>query len=436
MHTSSANGTARISFWPRVREFAVPPAMIENATARRELGDWGGACAAAGFDPEVDLRAVARTHGRETVRQIRSDLRHLAPDLLRWHLPRVAPDGLLRPGLTLTLARYPAAGPGPLHLVARTAPAWAEGGQRVELALWDGTLTDPAARRHPHPHPDRRFRLDLHRHLWDARRYAELGLRSGTLTAPLERWAAEAALLRTADGLPPDTPVAVRLSHRRHLLLSADGATGPLASTVGHPLLPDAATRLPPDVALLRAGRVDPDRLHPLVAAALAPGYRPPEPVRSEADAPLLIDCRGARHRIAVVDGVLTALDHDPVQLRREELLMALSGTPVPCLQAIDRAHRRPEDLDAIRLRLDHGDRVGALTAVHRLLGAAGPSREGPLADALAADTLRRIDHGLYRAGLSCSTPAPSAPDTRPNRRLTRPGSRDRHRARHAMPLR
>ena len=60
------------------------------------------------------------------------DLRHLAPELLRWHLPRGGPDGLLRPGLTVALARYP----GGLHLVARTAPAWADAGQRVELALW------------------------------------------------------------------------------------------------------------------------------------------------------------------------------------------------------------------------------------------------------------------------------------------------------------
>ena len=44
--------------------------------------------------------------GRELAARIRADLRHLAPDLLRWHLPRVAPDGLLRPGLTVSLARY------------------------------------------------------------------------------------------------------------------------------------------------------------------------------------------------------------------------------------------------------------------------------------------------------------------------------------------
>ncbi|MBZ4324407.1 hypothetical protein JNW98_34460, partial [Streptomyces sp. SCA2-4] len=133
-----------LSFWPRVREFAVPAPVIETATARRHAGDWAGACAVAGVDVDLDLKAAARAHGRDLAARIRADLRRLAPDLLRWHLPRIAPDGLLRPGLTLTLARYttresggsPA---GSVHLVVRTPPAWAGAGQRVGLALWDGS---------------------------------------------------------------------------------------------------------------------------------------------------------------------------------------------------------------------------------------------------------------------------------------------------------
>src|SRR6266568_4497052 len=107
MRTPITNGDdPRLSFWQRVREFAVPPSMIETATARRCAGDWAGACAAAGFDVDVDVGALARRHGRELAARVRDDLRHLAPDLVRWHLPRVAPDGLLRPGLTIALARY------------------------------------------------------------------------------------------------------------------------------------------------------------------------------------------------------------------------------------------------------------------------------------------------------------------------------------------
>ena len=104
MATHPADGDPFLSFWLRVREFAVPPSMIETATARRRAGDWAGACAAAGID--FAPRTPSRTHGRELAARVRADLRHLAPDLLRWHMPRIAPRGLLRPGLTIALARY------------------------------------------------------------------------------------------------------------------------------------------------------------------------------------------------------------------------------------------------------------------------------------------------------------------------------------------
>lgn len=219
MLPSTAYADSRLSLWQRVRAYAVPPSMIELATGRRAAGDWAGACAAARIDVDLDLRSVARAHGRELTARLRADLRHLAPDLLRWHMPRIAPDGLLRPGLTLTLARYGGAGrAGPLRLVARTPPAWADAGQRISLALWD-----PAGARtggHPHPHPSRRYRLDLHRHLWDARRAAELRDRSGAggptppdadpqgLAPPghgcaVGRWAAEAGILLAAEGAAP-----------------------------------------------------------------------------------------------------------------------------------------------------------------------------------------------------------------------------------------
>src|SRR5690349_8878622 len=103
MHSDAVTGDTRRTFWQRVREFAVPRSMIESATARRHAGDWAGACAAARIDVDLDLKATARSAGAELAARIRSDLRHLAPDLLRWHMPRIAPAGLLRPGLTITL---------------------------------------------------------------------------------------------------------------------------------------------------------------------------------------------------------------------------------------------------------------------------------------------------------------------------------------------
>ena len=148
MHSHFAMGeSSRLLFWSYVREFAVPPSMIESATVRRSAGDWAGACAAANVDVDFHPRTVSRSHGREFAVHIRTELRHLAPDLLRWHMPRIAPDGLLRPGVTISLARYETA-EAAVHLVARTPPAWADAGQRISLALWDES---PGAGIHPHP---------------------------------------------------------------------------------------------------------------------------------------------------------------------------------------------------------------------------------------------------------------------------------------------
>ncbi|MGW1428273.1 hypothetical protein ACWD6K_06605 [Streptomyces sp. NPDC002431] len=455
MRTSDVETDPRLSFWRCVREFAVPPSVIETATARRRVGDWAGACAAAGIDIDLTPRAVARVHGREFAALLRDDLRHLAPDLLRWHLPRTAPRGLLRPGLTLSLARYATGGPGPVrpvHLVVRTPPAWADAGQRISLALWDSAAPGTDARRHPHPRPNPRFRLDLHRHLWDARRAGELRTRSGTdvteavpdrvravvpdeLHCATGRWAAEAEILLRAEGRSAGT-VAVRLGARQRLLLELvaerDG-TGPPVPRIASaapdpgggtgrtpPVLPDAATWVLPDLDLLRTGAIEADRLHPLVLAALLPG-RPAAPPARRPDppgAPRTVECRGALHRIGLVDGVLSPLDHDPVELRREELLVALTGTPLPCLRAIDEAHRRPDCLPGVRERLDHGDITGALAVVEGLLGPGAVLRGGELRDELETAARRRITYGLYRAGLAEGPPR--ALYHRPGRRRPR----------------
>ncbi|MCF2532546.1 hypothetical protein [Yinghuangia soli] len=455
MHPWTAIGdSSRLSFWLRVREYAVPPTVIETATVRRQAGDWAGACAAAGIDIDLDLRLLARTHGGELAARVRSDLRHLAPDLLRWHMPRIAPDGLLRPGVTVPLARYAEPDPArrarahghgrdcacdrgrprdrgrPVHLVVRTPPAWAAAGQRMSLALWDGSRDGgliAAPRAHPQPRPHRRFRFDLHRHLWDARRTGELRVRSGAA----DRWPAEAAILLAAEEHPPG-PVAVRVGARRRMVLDVRSAVlRPVvpADRAGLlPTLPDAASRVVPDLELLHAGLLDAAQLHPLVASALVPGYAAPAPPGDEGGGPQpgagprIVDCRGARHRIGFVDGALAALDHDPGELRREEMLVALTGTPLPCLQAIDAAHRNPECLTGVRERLDHGDITGALAVVESLLGPDAVLRDGPLRDVLEEALAGRIRYGMFRAGLGAARPNP-APD-RANRRAARAHAR------------
>ncbi|WP_128433898.1 hypothetical protein [Streptomyces cyaneus] len=456
MSTQIANGDSRLSelsFWPRVREFAVPASMIETATARRLAGDWAGACAAAGIDVDLNLRSVARDYGRDVAARVRADLRHLAPDLLRWHMPRIAPDGLLRPGLTLALARYDGVGRGggrPLQLVVRTPPAWADAGQRISLALWGGPRAgaavgdEDASCRHPHPRPNRRFRLDLHRHLWDASRAGELRVRSGGIhgfqglqgfrgfqgfqgfqgargaTFPssrcaVDRWADEARILLRAEGRS-EGAVLVRLGGRHRLVLEllGDSELRISATTKGRasalPVLPDAATWVLPDLELLRNGAIEAGRLHPLVASALVPDHAPPSrparPTRpslteDRAGQPRLVECRGDRHRIGLVGGVLAPLDHDPAEIRREELLAALTGTPLPCLQAIDEAHRHPACLPDVRERLCHGDTAGALAVVEGLLGPDAVLRDGALRDELEAAARQRITYGLFRAGLA-----------------------------------
>ncbi|MFE3939952.1 hypothetical protein ACFXPJ_40960, partial [Streptomyces goshikiensis] len=107
---------------------------------------------------------------------------------------------------------------------------------------------------------------------------------------------------------------------------------------------------------------------------------------------------------------VLAPLDHDPAEIRREELLVALTGTPLPCLQVIDAAHRRPDCLAGVRERLGHGDTAGALAIVESLLGPEALLREGPLRDELESAAQRRITYGLFRAGLAGAEPGP-APD-------------------------
>ncbi|MEV8068393.1 hypothetical protein AB0P32_20025 [Streptomyces sp. NPDC085995] len=434
----------RLLMWQRVREYAVPPSMIEIATARRAVGDWAGACAAARIDVDLDLRAVRDRHGTDLLHRLRADLRRLAPDLLRWHMPRIAPDGRLRPGLTLCLARYPQPGSAPLQLVVRTPPAWADAGQRMSLALWEETGDGSAGRRplshpHPHPHPERRFRLDLHRHLWDSGRCAELARRCGahgqTCAPPgpsapsgpppghdswaVQRWATEAELLLRAEGRTRGA-FTVRLGARSRAVLELVAPDDshvptfrPLRETLppqeiaALPVLPEAAARVLPDLELLRAGLITPGRLHPLVAPALAAyGREPVAATASEPGDPHRVECRGEVHRIALRDGVLTAVDHDPAQLRREELLVAFGGPPLPCLRAIDAVHRSPEALPAVRERLGHGDVAGALAVVEGLLGPDAVLRDGPLRTELESAAARRIDHGLFRSGLVAEHPA------------------------------
>ena len=97
----------------RIRRYAVPGWMIERATERRLAGDWRGACAAANVDVTFDLPEIADRCGDDIAAALEDDLRHLAPDLLRWHLPRVLGGrSTLATDRTVVLARYRPKAPG------------------------------------------------------------------------------------------------------------------------------------------------------------------------------------------------------------------------------------------------------------------------------------------------------------------------------------
>ncbi|MFE3760892.1 ankyrin repeat domain-containing protein [Streptomyces sp. NPDC059104] len=166
--------------WLRVRRYAVPAWMIERATRHRLAGDWRAACAAASVEIGFDPAALASRHGAAVADAVTEDLRHLAPDLLRWHLPRVqggrttlapsrrvllasyAPDGGPRRGRGVPVLHVTTFGmvDGPQRLRLECAPLSPDhtAGSRIDWTTEDWTAA---------------------RHFWDVRRTAELRSRYG-----------------------------------------------------------------------------------------------------------------------------------------------------------------------------------------------------------------------------------------------------------------
>lgn len=271
----------------RVRPVDVPAGMIAAATGRRLAGDVAGACAAARVDLDLDLVAVAREHGVETLALVVDDLRHLAPDLLRWHVPRDAATG--DPIGFGQLWRYPDNGPnlivstgkaGRLRLWVQCGrpPARTRGKYHLPRRCWD------ARRAHEVSPADERLAA-----LWDGGRVVEALAAVGVTVVGGATWtdrpwlAVEHVVGRARRLLDGDTGkvwIEARDEGRAgtdiELGFAADGSVTARrrAAPLGESrVLTVTECRHPVDVDLLRLGLVEAGDLHPVVAAALsAPG--------------------------------------------------------------------------------------------------------------------------------------------------------------------
>lgn len=381
--------------WQKIRRHAVPAWMIERATAHRLAGDWRGACASAAVDITFGLPELAARHGAAVAEAVEDDLRHLAPDLLRWHLPRaLGGRTTLAPDRCYLLASYGATADAPV-LSVTTSPM-TEGSQRLRLHC---APVDPREQHRAH------YSVSVEdwttaRPLWDARRTAELRERFGGCSGRLPYFRADGIPLGP-DELPDADPGAadpaghaewVTVLHSRgdiaeayaaagiedpdavlaHLAvdltrvrsevrrLAASGAGDRFRISPGYraillepvgpgsdgpiraraiewyeakdvPRLPQYAWQRLPDLELVRTGRITARELHPLVAAALFPDAGPAILPAGPAE-PEPVRVRCRGGWHEVRSrGGVLDLPHTPEEQQRERAMRAFGGAVAGC---------------------------------------------------------------------------------------------------------
>ena len=334
--TATLSGT-RAEAAVAARRYGVPPTMIEAAAERRALGDWRGACAAADVDVDVRVNpdSLRRRYGSSVAEQLLGDLRELAPDLLRWHLPRRAHGaGELLEGLLVPLADYNfgdgGSGGGRLTLAAATPRFALDAGERIVLTVLEsdsrtGRFLDPdrvtrALLEGVQIRMAERHSLRRHRMFWSASAASDLsGLCDDTSTGqeitrlqdagsfagawhaagidlllPGEsRWLSALPInlpglaSRIRETLPGLDQAALRSGSGAIVFSGLESTTGPIIARAassreaqGVAIIPTAAWARPIDVDLLRLGLLRAHELHPLVASALLadPPAVAPEP--------------------------------------------------------------------------------------------------------------------------------------------------------------
>jgi hypothetical protein len=409
--TGALVSRAELGAWRRIRRYAVPRAMIEAATAARLAGDWRAACTAAGIAVAASEEALAPFAG---------DLRHLAPDLLRWHLPRSPGRGdtTIGPRALITLAEHAGA------VLAVATPRVGFDTQRLTLLV----VTEVDRGRH-HVTTD----WSAARQLWhaghagelvertcgprtlevlalqDAGRTAQAWELAGIEVPPLpgdadnDWWAswlgrhfrtldADPACVLAAARATGGATASVAMSEYHSLRLHDLHAQRPRAEWVEvnrrrNAKNPDVVSTepllRPIDLHLVRLGLVSPAELHPLIGpllepfarSAAAPGAAARRSARSAAapgaaarPEPVRVRCGGQWHQVRWAGGRL-AIPHTDDERRREEALRALGGELQGCFAAAqgwrDRAVRLPRRLEGQRrdlmTRAQHGDLAGVL---------------------------------------------------------------------------
>jgi hypothetical protein len=351
-----------LSDWQRIRRYAVPERMIAECAAARERGDWRAACEAArvdvDFHPSLALEAEVAAA-------------HLAPDLLRWHLPR-----MLNGRTTLAEARFALIPDGSVWagsvLLTAETPRQHDGHQRIRLTAVRGAaeVFDRTA-------------VAVPAYLWDTRHAARLAVaatwrpadrgmsrrdafadagieieagqdetwalidRDGSL-AELDPWRLAHDARWLAGRLWEKTWL-VWAFHNWFLRVVVDGEAVRVrwervySEKIGPPSLRVDMHRYCADLELVRQGRLAPGSLHPLVREALFPGE---PPISADAAAGLSelvrVRCGGVWHEIDVRLGRLDLLAHSPADQQRERALRAFGGEVSGCFAAEQTWHGAP----------------------------------------------------------------------------------------------